>query len=210
MTIPPERIHAIAAEARRLGLPLIVDETYRTYRGTDDPAHSLFVASDWGDHVMSLHSFSKDLAIPGYRIGAIVGSVPVVVETLKLLDCVAISAPRIAMEAVITGLTASGSWRQDQVARIARLQQRFEAAMADRPGGFEVLSAGAYFGWVRHPFSDEPTDAVVRRLVLDHDVLVIPGTAFTPTDDRMLRFSFANLTDAEIDELPRRLEEKQP
>ena len=210
VTIPPERIHAIAAEARRLGLPLIVDETYRTYRGTDDPAHSLFVASDWGDHVISLHSFSKDLAIPGYRIGAIVGSVPVVVETLKLLDCVAISAPRIAMEAVITGLTASGSWRQDQVARIARLQQRFEAAMADRPGGFEVLSAGAYFGWVRHPFSDEPTDAVVRRLVLDHDVLVIPGTAFTPTDDRMLRFSFANLTDAEIDELPRRLEEKQP
>ena len=207
VTIPPERIHAIAAEARRLGLPLIVDETYRTYRGTDDPAHSLFVASDWGDHVISLHSFSKDLAIPGYRIGAIVGSVPVVVETLKLLDCVAISAPRIAMEAVITGLTASGSWRQDQVARIARLQQRFEAAMADRPGGFEVLSAGAYFGWVRHPFSDAATDDIVRRLVLDHDVLVIPGTAFTPTDDRMLRFSFANLTDDEIDELPRRLEE---
>lgn len=207
VTIPPERIEAIAAEARRLGVPLVVDETYRTYRGTLDPAHGLFGAPDWGDHVISLHSFSKDLAIPGYRIGAIVGSGSVVVETLKLLDCVAISAPRVAMEAVIAGLTASGSWRQDQVDRIAGLQARFEAAMADRPGGFELVSSGAYFGWVRHPFVDRETGEVVRRLVLDHDVLVIPGTAFTPTDDHMLRFSFANLTEAEIDELPRRLEE---
>ena len=159
--------------------------------------------------MISLHSFSKDLAIPGYRIGAIVGSGPVVVETLKLLDCVAISAPRVAMEAVVTGLTASGTWRQDQVERIAGLQERFETAMADRPGGFELISSGAYFGWVRHPFAEVATDEVVRRLVLDHDVLVIPGTAFTPTDEQMLRFSFANLTEAEIDELPRRLEEMQ-
>ena len=209
VTIGPERIHAVAAEARRLGVPLVIDETYRTYRSAGGPAHGLFAASDWGEHVISLHSFSKDLAIPGYRIGAIVGSGPVVVETLKLLDCVAISAPRVAMEAVVTGLTASGTWRQDQVERIAGLQERFETAMADRPGGFELISSGAYFGWVRHPFAEVATDEVVRRLVLDHDVLVIPGTAFTPTDEQMLRFSFANLTEAEIDELPRRLEEMQ-
>ncbi len=207
VTIPPQRITAIADQARRLGVPLVIDETYRTYRATTAPAHDLFASEDWGEHLISLHSFSKDLAIPGYRVGAIVGAGPVVVETLKLLDCVAISAPRIAMEAVIAGLTQAGEWRREQVERIAALQARFESVMAPAPGGFELVSAGAYFGWVRHPFADEPTDAVVRRLVLDHDVLVIPGTAFTPSDERMLRFSFANLTDAEIDELPSRLVE---
>ena len=210
VTIPPDRIAAIADEARRLGVPLVIDETYRTYRGTSAPAHDLFGAADWGDHVVSLHSFSKDLAIPGYRIGAIVGSGAVVVETLKLLDCVAISAPRIAMEAVTAGLTEAHDWRREQVDRIAALQSRFQSVMASAPGGFDLVSAGAYFGWVRHPFGDEPTESVVRRLVLDHDVLVIPGTAFTPTDQRMLRFSFANLTDVEIDELPTRLEEMRP
>ena len=210
VTIPPDRIAAIADEARWLGVPLVIDETYRTYRGTSAPAHDLFGAADWGDHVVSLHSFSKDLAIPGYRIGAIVGSGAVVVETLKLLDCVAISAPRIAMEAVTAGLTEAHDWRREQVDRIAALQARFQSVMASAPGGFDLVSAGAYFGWVRHPFGDEPTESVVRRLVLDHDVLVIPGTAFTPTDQRMLRFSFANLTDVEIDELPTRLEEMRP
>ncbi|MEM7288227.1 MAG: aminotransferase [Actinomycetota bacterium] len=210
VTIPADRIRAIAAEARRLGVPLVLDETYRTYRGVDGPPHDLFGAPDWGDHVISLHSFSKDLAIPGYRIGAIVGSAPMLVEALKLLDCVAISAPRVAMEAVITGLTGSGTWRHDQVVRIGALQERFEAVMSGRPGGFELVSSGAYFGWVRHSFRDVPTQEVVRRLVLDHDVLVIPGTAFTPGDEHMLRFSFANLTEAELEELPRRLEEMHP
>jgi aspartate/methionine/tyrosine aminotransferase len=207
VTIPPERIAMLAAEARRLGLVLIVDETYRTCRPTSDAPHDLFAASDWGDHVVSLHSFSKDLAIPGYRVGAIVGGPGLLVEALKLLDCVAISAPRIAQEAAAAGLLHAGEWRRDQVARIADLQRRFESVMTGRPGGFEVVSSGAYFGWVRHPFAQLSGPEAVRRLVLAHDVLVIPGTAFTPTDEQMLRFSFANLTPDEIDELPRRLEE---
>ncbi len=207
VTMPPELIAAFGAEARRHGLVLIVDETYRTYRDTAAPAHDLFADADWGEHVASLHSFSKDLAIPGYRVGAIVGGPALLTEALKLLDCVAISAPRIAQEAAVTGLVDAGGWRHEQVARIARLQQRFEGAMAAAPGGFELVSAGAYFGWVRHPFPDVPTERVVRALVLDHDVLTIPGTAFTPRDDHMLRFSFANLADEELDELPRRLAE---
>ena len=76
--------------------------------------------------------------------------------------------------------------------------------MAGCPGGFELVTAGAYFGWVRSP-GDEPTADVVRRLVVEHDVLTIPGTAFTPTDEHMIRFSFANLVSDEIAELGRRL-----
>ena len=43
--------------------------------------------------------------------------------------------------------------------------------------------------------------------MLENDVLAIPGTAFTPTDQSMLRLSFANLDSHEIDELPARLNE---
>ena len=43
--------------------------------------------------------------------------------------------------------------------------------------------------------------------MLDHDVLVIPGDAFTVKDEQMLRLSFANLEAEQIDELAKRLEE---
>ena len=59
----------------------------------------------------------------------------------------------------------------------------------------------------RHPFTDLSTDEVIKRLVLDHDVLAIPGQAFTPSDDRWVRFSYANLALDQFDELARRLDE---
>ncbi|MGI9621847.1 MAG: aminotransferase [Acidimicrobiales bacterium] len=205
VTVPAEIIAALADQCRSFGLVLVIDEKYRSYRADAGPAHHLFEMPDWEDHVVSLHSFSKDFAIPGYRVGAIVGGPDLVVEALKILDCVAICAPRIGQEAAAAGLLHAQGWRREQVVRIASLQQRFEKVMAERPGGYEVVSAGAYFGWVRHPFPNIPTPDVVAGLILDRDVLVIPGTAFTPDDSQMLRMSFANLSIDELNQLPDRL-----
>jgi aspartate/methionine/tyrosine aminotransferase len=207
VTIAPEVIAEFYALAAEHDLALIVDETYRNFRSTTSPPHQLFERPGWPDTLVSLHSFSKDLAIPGYRVGAVVAGEPVLHEVLKLVDCVQISAPRIGQEAVIAGLRFSRQWRRQQSSRIARSLVRFERVMASKPGGFELASAGAFFGWVRHPFYELPTSEVVRRLVLDHDVLVIPGTAFTPADDRWLRFSFANLDPPDLDEMAERLAE---
>jgi aspartate/methionine/tyrosine aminotransferase len=204
VTIPPEVIAEFAELAVERDLVLVIDETYRNFRSTTEPPHDLLRRQGWAEHVVSLHSFSKDLAIPGYRVGAIVAGEALLYEALKFIDCVQISAPRIGQEAVIAGLTLAGAWRRQQSARVAAAQRVFKGVMAGRPGGFELVSTGAFFGWIRHT-SDEPTADVVKRLVLDHDVLAIPGTAFMPTDEGFLRFSFANLDDAELHELARRL-----
>lgn len=206
VTIPPAVIADFATLARENDLALIVDETYRNFRTVDEPPHGLFADPAWTDTVISLHSFSKDLAIPGYRVGALVAGPDVVYEIMKLVDCVQISAPRIGQEAVVAGLRHSRGWRREQVDRINRSLDHFRAVMADEPGGFRLASAGAFFGWVRHPFADLSTAEVIKRLVLDHDVLAIPGTAFTPTDERWVRFSYANLDPDRLDELGRRLD----
>ena len=207
VTIPKEIIHDFAELARAHNLALIVDETYRSFRDEQNPAHQLFDNPDWADHVISLHSFSKDFAIPGYRCGAAVGGKPAITEALKVLDCLAISAPRIGQEAALAGLRHAQQWRLDQASRIKDLELRFLESMQGQPGGFEVISSGAYFGWVRHPRADLSTEEVVRRLVLDHDVLTIPGTAFTSNDQSTIRMSFANLEPQQIDELASRLNE---
>ncbi|MDH3301366.1 MAG: aminotransferase [Acidimicrobiia bacterium] len=205
VTIPPEVIAGFHDLAAANDLALIIDETYRNFRTTDDPPHRLFDRPDWTDTVVSLHSFSKDLAIPGYRVGAIVAGAEVKVEALKLLDCVQICAPRVGQEAAAAGLRLAREWRADKAAGINRALDHFQAVMADKPGGFRLASAGAFFGWVRHPFDDRPTEQVVRDLVVEHGVLGIPGTAFTPTDEGWIRFSYANLSTAELDEFARRL-----
>ncbi len=205
VTIPPEVIDTFAELAARRGIALIIDETYRNFRGTSAPPHQAMADTAWVDTVISLHSFSKDLAIPGYRVGAIVAGEAFLEQAAKLLDCVAICAPRISQEAALVGLTHAETWRQEQADRIAANLAIFRSTMAGAPGGFELAASGAFFGWVRHPFTALSTADVVKHLVLDHDVLVIPGTAFMPTDDRWLRFSFANLEADEFTELAGRL-----
>jgi aspartate/methionine/tyrosine aminotransferase len=205
VTIDPDTIAEFAALAAEHRIALIIDEAYRSFRGTDQPAHRLFADPGWPETVVSLHSFSKDLAIPGYRVGAVVGAPALNREAMKLLDCMAICAPRIGQEAVWAGLTRAGAWRRERAAEVAAKQRHFEAVMAGQPGGFALAGCGGYFGWIRHPFTDRSTVDVVRDLAIEYDTLVIPGTGFLPEDRRMLRASFANATLDEIDEFARRL-----
>jgi len=206
-TLPPALLADFADLCVEHDIMLVLDETYRSFRGTDAPAHDLYSRADWADNLVTLHSFSKDLAIPGYRVGAAVGAPAALAEAMKIVDCVAICAPRIGQEAALAGLLHASEWRAEQARRISERRDQFVAAMAARPGGYELVSSGAYFGWVRHPYANRPTIEVVADLLHTKDVLVIPGTAFTPGDEQMLRMSFANLFETEIPELTARLAE---
>jgi aspartate/methionine/tyrosine aminotransferase len=189
VTIPPGEIAAFAELARHHDIALILDETYRSFRDTPEPAHPLFADPSWRSTLVSLHSYSKDLAIPGYRVGSVVAAPELNRQLLKLMDCVAICAPRIGQEAALAGLTRAATWRAERIAEIAQRRAWLGEALSDRPGGFEAVSLGGFFAWVRHPFADRSTPDVVRDLIFKHNVLVIPGTAFLPEDRRMLRVS---------------------
>lgn len=207
LTLDPATIADFAALAREHDIALVLDETYRSFRDTDEPPHSEFTRPDWGEHVVSLHSFSKDLAIPGYRVGALVCSPTVHREVAKLMDCVAVCAPRVSQEAAWAGLTYAADWRRERAHELAEHRAAFTRAMADRPGGFEVAAYGGYFAWVRHPFTDTPTDQVAADLVRHESMLFVPGTAFGPHDPGALRFSLSNLPADRLDELITRLRE---
>ncbi|MFW2380892.1 MAG: aminotransferase [Acidimicrobiales bacterium] len=205
LTITADTIAAVADLARSNDIALILDETYRNFRDSSEPAHDLFAERDWTDTLISLHSFSKDLAIPGYRVGAIVAGTDVLEEVAKIQDCVAISAPTIGQEAALIGLQEAGEWRCEQVDRILGTLTAFRQVMAGEPGGFKLVHSGAFFGWVKHPFETRSTDDVVRTLVTEHDALAIPGTAFTEGDEGFIRCSFANLEPDQLTDFAHRL-----
>jgi aspartate/methionine/tyrosine aminotransferase len=206
VTIPPDVLAGFCEVARRHGIALILDETYRSFRGTAEPAHELFADPDWGQTLVSLHSFSKDLAIPGYRVGAVVAAPELNREVMKLLDCVAICPPRVGQEAAWAGLASAREWRTARANEVIDKQRGLEKALAGRPGGFELLTCGGFFGWIRHPFAGRGTDAVARDLITRYDTLVISGTAFLPDDRQVLRVSFGNVDLAGLTDFAGRLQ----
>jgi aspartate/methionine/tyrosine aminotransferase len=210
VTIDPKTIERFAEFATSNNIVLILDETYRSFRDQDGPPHHLFARPDWPAHVVSLHSFSKDFAIPGYRVGAIVGDERLLAEVMKLFSCLAICAPRVGQEAAIAGLLHAQGWRDSRASAMRLTRMALQQLMVEQPGGFQLACAGAFYGWLRHPFHDRPTDSVVRQLYADHGVLLLPGTAFMPTDEGFVRVSLTGLDEDSALDFVARLREVGP
>lgn len=202
---PPETIAAFAALCARRGLWLVLDETYRDFlpEGVARP-HEMFAASGWQDSVIGLYSFSKAYAVPGWRLGAITAGERVIAQIGKVLDCVQISPVRAGQAAVTWGIDGIRAWRERNRTEINARASLFREAMAPL-NGWRVLSAGAYFAYVAHPFAGARAAAVARRLAEERGVLALPGPYFGPGQEDHLRIAIANVAADRIGLLGERL-----
>jgi aspartate/methionine/tyrosine aminotransferase len=190
---PAEAIAAFYRLAQAHGLALVIDETYRDFLPADTAPHALFRDAQWPDTLVHLYSFSKVFCLTGYRVGAVACSRALGAEIAKAMDTVAICAPRIGQVAAIHGLNALSPWRRANTAMMRDRLAAVRAAFRRNDVGYELVSAGAYFAYVRHPHDGRPGAAVSRRLADRQNLLCLPGTMFGEGQDAFLRFAFANV-----------------
>lgn len=204
---PADLVHAFHDLARRRGIALIVDETYRDFDARPGRPHDLFADPDWDAHFIHLYSFSKAYRLTGHRVGAIVASRARLAEVEKFLDTVAICPSQLGQIAALWGMRNLGQWVAGERAEILARRAAMETGLAALPG-WRTLGCGAYFAYVEHP-SPEAAPVFAKRLVHEAGVLLLPGTMFMPADDpagaRQLRIAFANIDVTGIGELMRRL-----
>src|SRR5262245_60414822 len=204
---PPDIIAAFYRLAQAHDLALVLDETYRDFLPDDAPPHGMFREPDWPDTLVHLYSFSKVFCLTGYRVGAVVCGPRLGTPIAKAMDTVAICAPRIGQVAALEGLRALGDWRRANTAlmrdRLAALRQAFHR----NDLGYEPVSAGAYFAYVRHPFDGMPAAAVARRLADRQNILCLPGSMFGSGQEGYLRFAFANVAAEAMPDIAARLAE---
>ena len=203
-TYPPDTLAAFRELAQDAGIALIVDETYRDFLPAGQSrAHDLFETPAWRDTVIQLYSFSKSYAVPGHRLGSLIGAPSVIAEIAKVLDCVQICPPRAAQAAIAWAVEGTRDWRAEIRQNINSRIDSFREAIARSPG-WSISAIGAYFAYVRHPF-DGTSEAAAERLASEAGVLALPGSFFGPDQDRHIRFAFANVDETRVAELPERL-----
>ena len=202
---PAATIEAFADLCRARRIWLVVDETYRDFLpdGASRP-HALLARPEWRDHLIQLYSFSKSYGIPGHRTGAIVAGDALVRQIGKILDSVQICAPRAAQAALPWAVDGLAGWREDNRRAINARARVFSQALAETPG-WRVEALGAYFAYVRHPFTGLPGARVAEALAAERGVLVLPGSFFGPGQEDHVRIAFANVDRDGLAELPRRL-----
>ena len=201
----PATIRACYELCKRKGIALILDETYRDFMPHDNAPHDLFRDPDWADTLIHLYSFSKVFCLTGYRVGALVGHPKLVGEIAKAMDCLAICAPRISQMAALEGLKNLGAWRAGNTKLMRERLTALTSAFARNDLGYEVISAGAFFAYVKHPHRGLTAMQVGRRLADKQNILALPGSMFGPGQEENLRLAFANVDAKWMPEIAARL-----
>jgi len=202
---PPAFLEAAFALCREAGIALVLDETYRDFMPDDGAPHGLFRRPDWAETLVHLYSFSKVFCLTGHRVGAVASAPDLLGQIGKAMDCVAICAPHLGQLAAAEGLRTLSDWRRGNAGlmrgRLAALRDAF-----DRPDvGYAIVSAGAYFAYLRHPHGGQTSHAVARRLADTQNLLALPGAMFGPGQDPYLRLAFANVDAALMPQIAARL-----
>ena len=200
----PDCIAAFFEVAREHGIALIVDETYRDFIDIDTLPHGLFALDDWRDTFVHLYSFSKVFSLTGFRTGAVVASPALIEQLKKIQDCTAICAPHAGQLAALYGLRHLHDWKVGKSEELAQRAIAIRKAFAHPDLNYRLVSAGAYFAYVEHPFDAAARD-VVKRLIQEQEIVCLPGSYFGEQQEQFVRLAFANVHESHFEDVISRL-----
>ncbi|HKZ91217.1 MAG TPA: aminotransferase class I/II-fold pyridoxal phosphate-dependent enzyme [Candidatus Limnocylindrales bacterium] len=188
--LEPERLRAVAAIAERHDLLVISDEVYDrlVYGGHRHEAFSALPGMR--ERTILLGGFSKAYAMTGWRIGYTCAPVDLLDGIVKVHQYIIMSAPTMAQDAALAGLTEAEADVQRMVGEYDRRRRMFVAGL-ERIGLPTAEPRGAFYAFPRITGSGLSSDAFSERLLFEQHVAVIPGSAFGPSGEGYVRASLA-------------------
>ena len=204
---PPATIRELFEISRRHNIALILDETYLEFIPGGVRPHDLFSDPTWGENFIQIASFGKTYALTGYRAGMLVASGQLIHHALKAQDTMAVCQPRITQQAIKYGVEHLDSWVAANRDMMTRRHDLFKAEFMQPGNRFQLTASGAFFAWVRHPFSSCSGRQVAKRLVDEAALLCLPGEVFGPGLEGYLRLAFGNIREEAIPEAVQRFRE---
>ncbi len=204
---PPALLDGFFDACERLRIALVLDETYKDFLDPTEAPHDLFRRDNWRDTFVQLFSFSKSYALTGQRVGSLIGGTALIETVEKIQDCITICAPHVAQLSALYGLRHLDGWKAQKRAIMADRLTAMRSSFAAHAPQYEVLSSGAFFAYIRHPYENRSARDVAMTLARDTGVLTLPGSMFGPGQEQYLRIAFANVEAGLMVEAARRLGE---
>jgi aspartate aminotransferase len=182
---PSKVVEQIVELAERHDLTIISDEVYEeiVYDGS--------FASFWGrtDRVVIVNSFSKTLAMTGWRIGFLVAPRALALELNKMHYHIMACPPTPAQLGVLAGLSLSEKSVR-AMTREFRARRNLVVPLLNRIPGIEVVPpAGAFYAFPRFRWAKSASEVAMG--LLGRGVITTPGDAFGSLGASHLRLSFA-------------------
>ena len=197
---PEAALRAVNELCRDRGVFHIHDEAYEYF--TYAPARHFSPGSipDAGRHTMSLYSLSKAYGMASWRIGYMVVPEALADAINKIQDTLLICPPAVSQRAALAALAVGAAYPRRHLAELDAMRHTIFEALTDPGVPCDVPAvAGAFYYLVRvHSTLDAMT--VVERLIREHKVATIPGSAFADPAPCSIRISYGAIDPKAVEE----------
>lgn len=171
----------------------ISDEAYEyfTYNGVKHVSPAAFENSS--EYTISLFSLSKAYGFASWRIGYMVIPKHLFVAVKKVQDTILICPPVISQYAALGALQAKEEYLQSNIGAIAQVRQVVLDCLNYLQGLCSITPANGAFYFFLKVNTQIDAFELVKRLIQEHKVAVIPGTTFGMDDGCYLRVAYGAL-----------------
>ena len=186
-------LRAIAEVVIRRDLLLISDEIYEAivYDGHRHVSPAA-LSPELRARTVLVNSLSKTYAMTGWRVGYCAAPAPLVSAMLLVLQQSSRGPAMFIQDAAAVALTAAQDCVQDMRREYAARRSQVLSALGNLSRVRLIAPEGGFFVMVDARATGIPSDEIRRRLLHDHGVAVIHGSAYGPGGEGTLRVSFAS------------------
>ena len=192
-------LRAVNALCRQRGIYHVSDEPYEYFTyGVAHVSPGSFTGA--AAHTISMYSLSKAYGFAGWRIGYVVYPEAIVSAMMKSQDTILICPTMAAQVGAEAALGVGRSYCAPHVTQLASIRDIVLSELSALAPLASVPAAdGAFYALLRVRTDMDPL-ALAERLIREHKVAVIPGTAFGMTDGCYFRVAYGALQKATVAE----------
>lgn len=193
-------LRRVNALCRERGIFHVSDEAYEYFTYGDARHVSPGSFPGAADHTISLYSLSKAYGFAGWRIGYAVYPARLAAGMMKSQDTILICPTVASQLAAIAALGVGRAYCEPYLRELAEVREIVVSRLAALAPLARVPAAdGAFYCLLKVETALDPV-AVAERLVREHRVAVIPGSAFGMSDGCYLRVAYGALQKATVAE----------
>jgi aspartate/methionine/tyrosine aminotransferase len=193
-------LRALNALCAERGVFHVHDETYEYFTYGNAVHFSPGSIDGAPAHTISLYSCSKAFGMAGWRVGYLVAPAALEEALGKIQDTSLICAAIVSQRAAVAALRIGRAYVTPHLQVLDRMRRRVHDALSAAGMPCDVPEAlGAFYSFPRvRTRLDDMT--LAERLIREHRVAVVPGSAFGATGGCTIRVSYGALDEATVAE----------
>lgn len=193
-------LRAVNALCRERGIYHLADEPYEYFTYGDARHVSPGSFQDAAGHTISIYSLSKAYGYAGWRIGYMAYPEALASAMMKSQDTILINPTIASQVGAAAALAVGRGYCEPYVREMAAIRDSVVAELSALGDLARVPAAdGAFYILLKVNTTTDPL-VLAERLIREHKVAVIPGTAFGMTDGCYFRVAFGALQKATVAE----------